>query len=238
MHGDAEQRLFERADAQHGFFTAGDAIRAGYADNLHSYHVRNGDWVRVRRGIYRLVRYPDWWWPALMEAWLWTRNRENQPEGVLSHTTALVFHEAERRPHRIIELTVPPNFRRNSTAPSGLRLHRKSLSLDQRAWIDGLPVTSPLRTMADLQEAHGPVALGNDKVPVPKREESVEGEGRGKKGSKVPVPKMKQLSKMTRANDPVTAPQGQNDRSADSEEPVPNEYRPEESSEWGGARAW
>ena len=55
---DSEQ-LFEITEAQQGYFTAGQAVEAGYARSTHSYHVDAGNWLREYRGIYRLRRYPQ-----------------------------------------------------------------------------------------------------------------------------------------------------------------------------------
>jgi hypothetical protein len=43
---DAEEQLYRTAQLQGGFFTARQARLAGYADNTHPHHVRNGNWVR------------------------------------------------------------------------------------------------------------------------------------------------------------------------------------------------
>ena len=53
-----EVRLYELAAQQGGFFTTGQAKASGYADNTHPHHVRAGNWIRERRGIYRLARFP------------------------------------------------------------------------------------------------------------------------------------------------------------------------------------
>ena len=50
------EKLFEIAEAQQGYFTAGQAGEAGYARSTHSYHVEAGNWVREHRGVYRLRR--------------------------------------------------------------------------------------------------------------------------------------------------------------------------------------
>ncbi|MFH0920155.1 MAG: type IV toxin-antitoxin system AbiEi family antitoxin domain-containing protein [Fibrobacterota bacterium] len=54
----AERKLYAIADRQQGFFTAKQAIQAGYQDAVHPYHVQHGNWIREIRGVYRLVRYP------------------------------------------------------------------------------------------------------------------------------------------------------------------------------------
>ena len=77
--------LMQIAQEQQGYFTTRQAIESGYADNTHSYHVRVGNWERIQRGIYRLAHLSppeDGLTPAFL---LWTRGRDDQPAGVLSH---------------------------------------------------------------------------------------------------------------------------------------------------------
>jgi hypothetical protein len=46
------------AQSQQGFFTTKQAIRSGFAEKTHSYHVNAGNWIREHRGIYRLADFP------------------------------------------------------------------------------------------------------------------------------------------------------------------------------------
>ena len=55
---EAARRLYEIAESQQGFFTAKQAIRAGFAEKVHAYHVKAGNWIREHRGIYRLAEFP------------------------------------------------------------------------------------------------------------------------------------------------------------------------------------
>lgn len=55
---ETENKLFEIAESQQGYFTSRQAKVAGYKDNTHPYHVRSAHWVRVHRGIYRLAKFP------------------------------------------------------------------------------------------------------------------------------------------------------------------------------------
>jgi hypothetical protein len=62
-------RLYEIAEVQNGFFTTKHAKAAGFAENTHPYHVYAGNWVRERRGIYRVASFPRGERPDLM---LWS----------------------------------------------------------------------------------------------------------------------------------------------------------------------
>lgn len=146
----ASQQLYEVARVQGGFFTARQARDAGYGDNVHAYQVRAGHWVREVRGVYRLAQFPTPPRPDLMIWQLWSRNRQDEPQGVFSHATALSLHELSDLMPAKLDLTVPPGFRRMVATPSVLRLHHARLSEHDVQSIDGVRVTTPLRTLTDV----------------------------------------------------------------------------------------
>ena len=47
------------------------------------------NWIREHRGIYRLADFPTTERPDLMLWYLWSKNRQEIPEGIYSHETAL-----------------------------------------------------------------------------------------------------------------------------------------------------
>jgi len=145
-----EAELFTIANAQQGYFTTKQAVSCGYVTPNHSYHVSTGAWIREYRGIYRLARFP-----ASPEGhyviWsLWSRNRQGIPQGVYSHQTALSIHELSDVMPAKLHLTVPRNFRRNSTLPKILLLHWADLSAGDVKQCQGYRVVRPLRAIADL----------------------------------------------------------------------------------------
>jgi predicted transcriptional regulator of viral defense system len=147
---EATRRLSETAQSQQAFFTTKQAIQAGFAEKNHAYHVRTGNWVREHRGIYRLSGFPATDRPDLMLWYLWSQNRNEQPEGTYSHETALSLYElSDIMPSRL-HMTVPKKFRRNSRTPNILVLHRADLGKEETQEIQGVRVTRPLRTIADL----------------------------------------------------------------------------------------
>lgn len=149
---EAERRLRAVAQTQQGFFTAKQAIHAGFAEKTHAYHVRAGNWIRQHRGVYRLIDFPTAERPDLMLWFLWSQNRKEIPEGTYSHETALSLHElSDVMPSRL-EMTVPKHFRRNSRLPEILELHRAELAKEEVQEMYGVRVTRPLRTIADLVE--------------------------------------------------------------------------------------
>jgi predicted transcriptional regulator of viral defense system len=142
--------LYSSAKAQGGFFTARQAREAGYADNTHPYHVKAGNWIRERRGIYRLARFPPPTRPDLMLWQLWSYNRSGDPQGTFSHATALTLHELSDAMPRRLDMTVPPGFQRMAAIPTVLNLHRARLGDDDVETIDGVRVTTPPRTLVDV----------------------------------------------------------------------------------------
>ena len=85
--------LYEIASEQSGVFTAKQAVEDGFDARNHPYHVKAGYWEKAHRGIYRLVQFPIE--PSMQYAvWsLWSCNREDKPQGVYSHETALSIYD-------------------------------------------------------------------------------------------------------------------------------------------------
>jgi predicted transcriptional regulator of viral defense system len=112
--------------------------------------VNAGNWIREHRGIYRLADFPASERPDLMLWYLWSQNRREVPEGTYSHDTALSLHELSDIMPSKLHLTVPREFRRNSTIPEILVLHRAHLDTGEVQEMHGIRVTRPLRTIVDL----------------------------------------------------------------------------------------
>ena len=146
----ASRRLYESARGLGGFFTTRQAREAGFKDSGHAYHVQAGNWIRERRGVYRLAQFPLPARPDLMIWQLWSRNRQDQPQGVFSHATALTLHDLSDAMPAKLEMTVPPGFQRMAAIPEVLRLHRARLTAHDVETIDGVRVTTPLRTLIDM----------------------------------------------------------------------------------------
>lgn len=152
-HREASRRLFEIAEQQQGFFTTKQAKAAGFAENTHPYHVQVGNWIREYRGIYRLALFPATDRPDLVLWALWSRNRNEEVEGVYSHQTALSLYELSDLNPAKLHMTVPTGFRRNSDIPGILALHYADLPESDVQAAQGFKFTRPLRTILDLIEA-------------------------------------------------------------------------------------
>ncbi len=146
----ASKRLYESVQGQGGFFTTRQALEAGYEDNVHPYHVRSGNWVREVRGVYRLAQFPTPTRPDLMLWQLWSHNRRGEAQGTFSHTTALTLHDLSDAMPSKLDMTVPSGFQRMATIPEVLHLHRARLPERDVETMEGVRVTTPLRTLIDV----------------------------------------------------------------------------------------
>ncbi len=81
---------------------------------------------------------------------LWSYNRAGEPQGTFSHGTALTLHELSDVMPRRLDMTVPPGFQRMAAIPRVLQLHRARLGNGDVETIDGVRVTTALRTLVDI----------------------------------------------------------------------------------------
>jgi predicted transcriptional regulator of viral defense system len=147
------RNLFSKALEQGGYFTAKQARAAGYDYSHLDYHVSTGNFERVEHGLYRLASVPPAEHDDLVRLALWSRNRRDEPQAVVSHESALILHDLSDLLPAEIHLTVPPTFRKDP--PAGCVLHKARLAqmdIEERA---GFCVTTPLRTLLDAAAASG-----------------------------------------------------------------------------------
>lgn len=142
------------------FITAYGPVREARFKRSNPYHVHAGNWIREYRGIYRLANFPQGERPDLMLWYLWSRNREETPQGVYSHQTALSLHDLSDTMPAKLRMTVPLTFRRNSEIPRVLVLHYADIPESDIQIVHGVRVTKPMRTILDLlAQVEMPVAL-------------------------------------------------------------------------------
>jgi predicted transcriptional regulator of viral defense system len=137
------RRLLEAlAFSQAGYFTAAQALEAGYTYQAQKYHADSGNWVRVDRGLFRLPSWPSAPDDEYVLWTLWSRGL-----GVISHDTALSVHGLSDIDPPKVHVTVPPGFKAKDPL---VVTHTEDLpehDIEQRrAW----RVTTPLRTLADV----------------------------------------------------------------------------------------
>lgn len=144
----ALRSLTARAAAQGGYFTAKQAEEVGYDFPHLVYHLKAGNFERVGHGLYRIPTLPTSEHDDLVRLSLWSRGRDDQPQAVVSHQTALGLYDLGELIPGEIHLTVPPRFRKR--APKGCRLHKRRLDDELSKEMFGFRVTTPLRTLEDL----------------------------------------------------------------------------------------
>ncbi len=142
------RNLFSKALEQGGYFTAKQAREAGYDYPHLDYHVSTGNFERVEHGLYRLTSLPPREHDDLVRLTLWSRNRQDEPQAVVSHESALVLHDLSELLPAEIHLTVPPTFRKDP--PAGCVLHKARLAPKEIEERTGFRVTAPLRTLLDV----------------------------------------------------------------------------------------
>ncbi len=143
---DLRRRLAEIAGRQSGYFTAAQALSAGYSYSAQRYHVHRGNWEQVDRALFRIPEWPSSNTEHLVRWALWSKGR-----AVVSHETALALYDlGDVNPARI-HLTVPPGFRQEA---HGTILHHAELpdsDVDER---EGFKITTPLRSILDVAAGH------------------------------------------------------------------------------------
>jgi predicted transcriptional regulator of viral defense system len=136
------QRLYETAESQAGYFAARQARESGFTWERLSGNVKTGRFTRVRRGIYRLTQFPGSEYEDLYVAWLRTG-----PDSVISHESALALYDLSDVLPSEIHLIVP---RTSSRRRPDIRQHTHRLGTYEVTTREGLPVTTVVRTLADV----------------------------------------------------------------------------------------
>lgn len=154
------QKLYELAEGQLGYFTAAQARSAGVLQvRLVQLH-RSGDLERVSRGVYRLARYPVSPLGQYMEAALWPQVRRPDVRGVISHASALAMYGLSDASPAKVHLTLPAGTRVRRTVPRHLVVHYADLPSGDVQEVEGIPVTTPERTIRDVHADHiGPALV-------------------------------------------------------------------------------
>jgi very-short-patch-repair endonuclease len=133
-------KLVEAAERQHGLVTRDQLEEAGYTPSGTRNLLMHGHLEPVRRGLCRLPGTPDSWHGALMAVCL-------AAKGVLASHRSACRLWGMRSCDDDIDVSI--GFPRSLNIP-GARVHRsRDLSAGDWSWVDGVPVTSPVRTLCD-----------------------------------------------------------------------------------------
>lgn len=134
--------LYDIAENQAGYFTAKQAHEAGFSWERLSYYTTTGRFIRVERGIYRLVQFPGSPNEDLFIAWLRTG-----PDSVISHESALYLYKLSDLLPGEIHIIIP---RTGSRRRKDIRLHTNRIRPGEVTRREGLPVTTTARTIIDV----------------------------------------------------------------------------------------
>lgn len=135
------------ASAQHGVITRQQALEAGLSKSAIYRRTICGEWALIYPGVYRLASVPKSWEQELMGACLWMGKG-----AVVSHQSAAAVLRLDGFRPGPLEFSSP----RKIKPRAGLLMHRSDrwLQHDVTA-VDGIPVTSPTRTLLDLGAVAG-----------------------------------------------------------------------------------
>jgi len=146
--------LYEIAEGQSGYFTAAQARAAGLHQVRLVQLAKQGDIARETRGVYRFTRFPVTRLGHYMAAVLWPQVRRPDVVGVVSHQTALSIHNlSDVNPARI-HVTLPTCVRLRRQIPRVLVIHYADLAPDDVERVEGVPVTTPARSIRDAHASH------------------------------------------------------------------------------------
>ncbi len=143
------------AAGQWGLLTTVQATTAGVSRMMLSRMAEWGELERVMHGVYatpaavgdELLEKRAVWLSLEPGRLAYERLADTLPFGVLSHATAAALHHAGDILDRQVEVTLPSRYR--ARRPE-VRAHRGTLHRDEVTLVQGLPVTTPARTVADL----------------------------------------------------------------------------------------
>ena len=138
------------AEAYHqgGYFNAGQARAHAVSRQLLDHHLRRGRFERVRRGLYRIQSFPRDEHDDMREAWM----AVDIADALLSHESALALLDLSDNIPNAVHLLVPRRHR-GLRRPPGVVVHTRPDSEEiATVWRDGLPLTTPARTLLDVSD--------------------------------------------------------------------------------------
>lgn len=151
-------QIAEIASEQWGLVTTAQARAAGVSAQAMARLHHAGQIERLAHGVYRLGGAPPSQDEELRVAWLALDTRHTPDQRlampgleVVSHRSAAAALELGDIDADAHEFTVPS---RHQTRRHDVVFHRDVVTQDEWTLVNGLPVTTPLRTIADLARAH------------------------------------------------------------------------------------
>jgi predicted transcriptional regulator of viral defense system len=155
--GDNLLGLADLAADQAGLFSAAQAGDIGVTAKSLNQYANRGLVERVVHGIYRIAGAPYPRHEELRALWLATNphvtaaERLRDPDVVISHRSAARLHDLGDLDADFHEFTAAE---RRQTRRTAVRFHRGDLDATEVTVVDGLPVTTIVRTIDDLAAGH------------------------------------------------------------------------------------
>lgn len=140
--------ILELSSRQYGLFSRAQAAGLGIDEWTLVRALRSERLTHEAEGVYGLPGWPESWWREVWRAFLATG-----PDAVVSHETAAAIHRLTNFPRGRIVLTTA----HGDHHWHGLADMRQSTDLkpEHVLFRDGLPVTTPVRTLFDLAAVAG-----------------------------------------------------------------------------------
>ena len=138
------------ADAyeQNGYFTSAQAREHGVSRQLLDHHVKQERFERVRRGLFRIQGFPSSQHDDIREKWM----AVGTEKAIVSHESALALLDLSDNIPDEIHLLVPRRYR-GLRRPPGVVVHTRPDDENvDTIWRDGMPVTTPARTLVDVAD--------------------------------------------------------------------------------------
>lgn len=151
--------LVTLAEEHDGLFTSGQARDAGFSDSVLVRLAQRGRLERTARGVYRIPYVPLNRFSQYREAVLWAGAHRGPVRVALSHESAMAVYGISDANPASIHLSVPNSARLRRERPGAVVIHRADLAPDEVTIVEGLPVTTVARTIADLLESGGRIDL-------------------------------------------------------------------------------
>ncbi len=129
------------AESQRGLLTRRQARQEGLSPSAIKRRLGSGQWVRVLPGVYRIAGAPVDFVQTLRAAALYVGR-----SGAICGRAAALLHGFPRIGAERVELASHRNLR----CAQGIDVHKTRLSRSDIVFLDGVPVTSELRTLVDL----------------------------------------------------------------------------------------
>ena len=147
-----DQALAALTKTQHNVFTTRHARVCGFTDDQIAHRLATQRWESAHLNAYRLAGSTETWTGRLLAA-CWAGGFR----AVASHRSAAALYELAGGRQDVSEITCP-RWRRARHA--GVEVHEtKALDPIDMTVVDGIPVTTPERTLFDLGAVCGPLVV-------------------------------------------------------------------------------